>query len=295
MASDVLTPSSDLTVGDIMTAPAITVHPSASTADVVECLLRNDIGAVPVVDSQGRLCGIVSQSDLALRAAYGVSNDKALAMVGEIIQGAPAPWVDRVHAQSAADLMTDAVVTATPQDSVVETTRRMLQHRCTRVPVVADDRVVGIITRRDVLRILAGEGARAGERSSSVTELSADEAMRFLKSSGVGRLAYVADGHPALVPVDYVVADGMVVFRTGPGEKLDLVPMRRVAFEADDVSSDLAWSVVVHGHAREVTTALGSEYARLRAVPITAHIPGERAHWIAIEITAITGRLIRRT
>ena len=75
------------------------------------------------------------------------------------------------------------------------------------------------------------------------------------------------------------------------GSKLTLLPLRPAAFEIDGTTGDAsAWSVVVQGHAREVTTALGDRYDRLRATEIELLSPGDKAHWIAIEIEQLTGR-----
>jgi CBS domain-containing protein len=280
-----------LRVGDVMTAPAVTVSLDTPSEDIATRMLDERISAVPVVDEVGMLRGIVTASDLALRAAYGKSNRSGLALVAEIIQGPPAPWVDRFNAQTAQTLMTKDVVTATPEESVVVLARRMLQHRHTRVPVVNNGRVVGVVARRDVLRLLTDEHPSSG---GQLSELSAAECLRLLASRSFGRIGFIIDGRPVILPVNYTVSNGLVVVRTDPGQKLDEIPMRRIAFEVDDPCTVEPWSVLVQGHAREVTTALGDEYEHLRAAPIHLQAPGVKDHWIAIEITEISGRRLAR-
>ena len=141
-------------VRDVMTSPAITVRPETSSVNVIDTLLRNDISGVPVVDEDCRLVGIVSEADLVLSAAYGKGNRRALALVAEVIQGHPAGWVDRVNAQTAESLMTRDVSTVAPDDDIAEASRRMLRRRCGRLPVIESGKVIGVLSRHDVVRAL---------------------------------------------------------------------------------------------------------------------------------------------
>jgi CBS domain-containing protein len=288
--------NNDLKVRDVMNHPAITVEPDATTKQVVETMLANDVSSVPVVTPEHGLVGIITDSDLVLRAAYGKTSPTGLALVAEIIQGRPAAWVDRVHAQTAADLMTHEVVTCNPDETAVEVARRLLYHRFKHLPVVDGGRVAGVISRHDLLRTLVEDDPpvlhHPDDPVQDVQELSPDECLRLIRLKGVGRVGYVVEDQPVILPVNYVVNNGLIVFRSDRGEKLDSIPMRRVAFEVDEVRAGIAWSVLVRGHAREVTTALGPAYEALRAVPIARNVPGLKQHWIAIEITSITGRRI---
>ena len=132
------------------------IGPDASFHLVVECLLNNHISGVPVVDSDGRLLGIVTEADLMLKEAYGGPRGRsALSLVGEVIQGYPASWVTKIAATTATDVMTQDTVVALPDDDLAEATRRMLRRPCNRLPVMKDGRVIGIVSRHDVLRRFA--------------------------------------------------------------------------------------------------------------------------------------------
>ena len=144
--------TSSRTVGDVMSAPAITVGADATTDEIIQCLLSNNISGVPVVDDDEHILGIITESDLVLSVAYGTSDRRALALVAEIIEGRPAPWVDRLSAHSAGDLMTRDVVVVGPDDDVADAARRMLRRHCRRLPVVCDERIVGVVSRHDILR-----------------------------------------------------------------------------------------------------------------------------------------------
>jgi CBS domain-containing protein len=283
-----------IAVREMMTSPPITVRPDASVAEIIETLVRNRIRGVPVADVDGRLVGIVTEADLVLSTAYGKDDSRALALVAEMIQGRPAGWVDRVHSQTAASLMTRDLTTVTADDDVTEACRRMLRRRCGQLPVVDGERVVGVFSRHDALRALQCRASSDTQREpappTTVVDLERPNCLRLLSEHDLGRVGYLLGDEAMVLPVNYAVDDGLIVFRSDPGEKLSEVPMRRVVFEIDGTSPTGAWSVVARGHARDVTTALGASYDRLRAIPISRRAPGAKEHWIAIEITEVTGR-----
>ena len=125
-----------------------------------------------------------------------------------------------------------------------------------------------------------------------------EEVCRFLLAEeDVGRIAFVDDdGYPVVLPVNYVLADEFIVFRTAPGSKLEGVPLRQVAFEVDHLSIIYrsGWSVLVQGHGQEVTTALDPQHARLRDHSVEPWAPGAKDHWLAIRIERLSGRRIVR-
>jgi nitroimidazol reductase NimA-like FMN-containing flavoprotein (pyridoxamine 5'-phosphate oxidase superfamily) len=96
-----------------------------------------------------------------------------------------------------------------------------------------------------------------------------------------------------MMPVNYVVEDDTIAFRTAPGEKCDSIPTRRVAFEVDGTErwSRSGWSVLVQGFGHDVTNADRSHHDRLRTIDNWA--PGDKSHWLAIDIRRISGRRIR--
>jgi uncharacterized protein len=125
-----------------------------------------------------------------------------------------------------------------------------------------------------------------------------EEVCRFLLAEeDVGRVSFVDDdGYPVVLPVNYVLADDFIVFRTAPGSKLEGVPLRQVAFEVDHLSIIYrsGWSVLVQGHGQEITTALDPRHARLRDHSVEPWVPGAKDHWLAIRIERVSGRRIVR-
>lgn len=130
--------------------------------------------------------------------------------------------------------------------------------------------------------------------SEKLQELSEDECLELLAAHSVGRIAVVADGHPVIFPVNYVLEGRTVAFRTDPGTKLDWASMGRVAFEIDaaDPVAREGWSVVVQGVGREVTDAIDAWSERVTGHVLEPWAGGAKEHWIAVSTPTITGRRI---
>jgi uncharacterized protein len=124
-------------------------------------------------------------------------------------------------------------------------------------------------------------------------ELTKSECFELLARERLGRVAFVDDLGPIVVPVNFVLDRHMVVFRTDDGTKLDAaVRGSRVAFEIDgvDAAARSGWSVLIRGEAVEVTGA--AELARLRKLPLDPWAPGAKTHYVRILPAVLTGRRI---
>lgn len=124
--------------------------------------------------------------------------------------------------------------------------------------------------------------------------LDRDACERHLNDGYTGRLGFVDDGRPRVLPVNYVYAEGAVVFQTGPGAKLDAALRReQVAFEIDgtDIEGHSGWSVLVVGCARVLDST--DEIAWAGRLPLRPWAyGGERPFWVRIDPTGISGRSI---
>ncbi|MGW1619295.1 helix-turn-helix domain-containing protein [Streptomyces sp. NPDC002172] len=133
---------------------------------------------------------------------------------------------------------------------------------------------------------------RAGYRPE-FTELSPTECRALLGSHGVGRLGVDAASGPVILPVNYSVVDGAIVFRTADETTPSLAPGRQVAFEVDRIDDAFGegWSVLVRGPASRVTEA-----EEVRRLTVSAHSTpwagGDRDLWVRIEPRSVTGRRI---
>ncbi len=117
--------------------------------------------------------------------------------------------------------------------------------------------------------------------------------LRLLEETPIGRIVFIEDGgQPMALPVNYLVVDGAIVFRTLEGQKLSAASIgQRVAFEVDDWDPDhrAGWSVVVKGRAEEVTQWAEAEQLEQQGLVPWAH--GEwRTLWVRVTPDEITGR-----
>jgi uncharacterized protein len=121
------------------------------------------------------------------------------------------------------------------------------------------------------------------------------ECLNLLALGQVGRVGFVLDGQPEILPVNYALDGDSVLFRTGPGSVLNSISMQNVAFEVDslDDSTQSGWSVLVHGHAECIADAVDATSERIRRLVLTTWAPGERERWFVIHATGITGRRLR--
>lgn len=145
------------TASDVMTRNVVSVRPDATAAEVAALLLEKRISAVPVVDGEGRLVGMVSEGDLlrhppadSPRAWWLRLFDATQVTLEEVAQSKSLP---------ASKLMTHDVL-AVIEDAPLQLVATMLiRHRVKRVPVVRNGKIVGIVSRADVLGGLADSKA----------------------------------------------------------------------------------------------------------------------------------------
>lgn len=125
--------------------------------------------------------------------------------------------------------------------------------------------------------------------------LSPPACWHLLSLSAVGRVGVLVDSAPEIYPVNFVVDDQTIVFRTDPGSKLrGLDRSPSVRFEADGINLDehTGWSVLVKGRAVEVTSP--GDRRKAAGLPLQFWALGEKAHWIRIRPTEVTGHRIQR-
>ena len=146
----------------IMTRDVVTVSPEATVGEVARILVEHGISAVPVVDANGMPIGMVSEGDLIGRddRERDARRDWWLAMIAEGEAMSPDYVSSFTSAEHCAkDVMASPVVTIAPETDVREVARLLAEYRIKRVPVVRDGRIEGIVSRADLLRALASEGA----------------------------------------------------------------------------------------------------------------------------------------
>lgn len=182
---------------DIMTSPVITAGPETTVREIAALLLKQRISALPVLE-KGRVVGMVSEADLLHRHEIGTDRLPAgpwwLRLFGA--DRSPAEYV-RSHARKARDIMTREVVSVSEDTPVARIADLLDKHGIKRVPVMRGKRLVGIVSRANLVQALANE-ARAASRPSRDDAAIHDRVTAELERQAWWRPVYsnvtVADG-----------------------------------------------------------------------------------------------------
>ncbi|NEE00650.1 CBS domain-containing protein [Phytoactinopolyspora halotolerans] len=223
-----------LIVGDVMTTDVITVTAATSFKEVARLLDENDISAMPVLDENGRIVGVVSEADLMLRHEYRDTRLRA----GWLTSSQARAVHTKVCGVAARELMSSPTVTIRQTSSVAEAARLMDVHRVKRLPVVdGDGRLVGIISRSDLVTVF----------------LRADDEIRENVRREISQRVLLTE--TGTVYVD--VADGVVVLRGELDRKssVDIAEqlarhvdgvvdvVNQLGFDRDDSENRIAWRI----------------------------------------------------
>ena len=145
---------------DVMTAAVVSVGLDTSTREIAKILRDHGISAVPVVDAAGTPAGMVSEGDLIARDEVGreARRDWWLTLLAEG-ETLDAEFIASLHApeRTARDVMASPVVTIGEDTEISAVARLLTAHRIKRAPVLRDGRIVGIVSRADLVRALAAE------------------------------------------------------------------------------------------------------------------------------------------
>jgi len=145
---------------DVMVSNVITVGPNARVEDVAKILLDNRISAVPVVSEMDELVGIVSEGDLIHRAEAGTERRRSWWLEYFCSKQTLAAEYVKSHSHKAVDVMTRRVITARPDTPLGEIANLLEKNHIKRVPITQGGRLVGIVSRANLLQALASQATK---------------------------------------------------------------------------------------------------------------------------------------
>jgi CBS domain-containing protein len=144
---------------DIMVKDVVTAGPEASVKELATIMLERRISGMPVVDGGGRLLGIVSEGDLIRRPEIDTDRVKLGWLRLLLSDEARARDFVKSHGRKAREVMTQPAISVTADAPLAEVVRLMERHRIKRLPVVEQGKLVGLVTRTDLLRAVVARQA----------------------------------------------------------------------------------------------------------------------------------------
>jgi CBS domain-containing protein len=216
-------------VGEVMTRDVVSVTPDTPLKDVAAALVERGVSGLPVCDADGAVVGVLSEADLLVK--QGGAPERSGGLFAWLVDTASAPDLAKLRAHTAGEAMTAPAITVESGAPVSEAARTMVSLGVNRLPVVEDGRLVGIVTRADLVRLFTR---------------SDEEIARDIRQDVVKRL-WIA---PERIEVE--VEQGEVVLRGEAETEVEAeLLVKRIPLVAGvvGVRSELSWAVDRSGNA----------------------------------------------
>jgi CBS domain-containing protein len=165
-------------VSDIMTHPVITVTPETTVGEAAELMIGHRISGLPAVNAAGEVVGIVTEGDLLRRAETGTERRRARWLEFLIAPGRLASEYAHANGRRVGEVMTDTVLSVSPGDPVANIVELMERRRIKRVPVIDRGRLVGIVSRANLVRALVRNLPRADDPRPNDPRAASDGEIR---------------------------------------------------------------------------------------------------------------------
>ena len=140
---------------DVMVREVITTHPQASVSEVAKLLVDYDLSAVPVVDDEERVVGVISEADLLRREELGSEKIRPWWLEAITPAAALAKEFAQSHGKRVEEVMSSQVISATEDASLSEIASLLEKHRIKRVPILKNRKLVGVVSRSNLVQALA--------------------------------------------------------------------------------------------------------------------------------------------
>jgi CBS domain-containing protein len=144
-----------MNAADVMVDQVTTVGPDSSVREVAELLIAKHISAVPVTSVDGKLLGIISEGDLLRRSEIQTERQRSWWLEWLTSTETLAKEFVKTHSRRVSDVMTRNVIVARPDTPLHEIATLLQQNRIKRIPIVQGDKLVGLVSRADLVQALA--------------------------------------------------------------------------------------------------------------------------------------------
>ena len=140
---------------DVMVRDVVTVRPDTDVAEAIKLLAEHDVSALPVLDVEGNLVGVLSEADLIHRAEIGTEKQRPWWLEAVTGGSTLAEEFAKSHGKKVEEVMTDGVISVSEETPLSEIAALFERKRIKRVPVVKDGNLVGIVSRSNLIQALA--------------------------------------------------------------------------------------------------------------------------------------------
>lgn len=144
-----------MNTADVMTRRVVTVTPETLVADAARMMIEHRVSGLPVVEGDGRVVGVVTEGDLLRRVETGTERTRGRWRAFFAGPGKLASEFVQSHGRKVGEVMNQTLVSATEATPLADIVTLMEKHHVKRVPVMRDGKLVGIVSRADLLRALA--------------------------------------------------------------------------------------------------------------------------------------------
>jgi CBS domain-containing protein len=169
-----------MNAADIMTQPVITVTPETKIAEAARLMLQHRISGLPVVDGKGAVIGIVTEGDLLRRSEIGTERHRPRWVELLIGPGRLARDYVNAHARTVSEVMTESVASVAPHDMLPDVVGLMEKRHVKRVPVIENGRLVGIVSRANLVGALVHTLTRTAAADAAANSSDAQIRERIL-------------------------------------------------------------------------------------------------------------------
>jgi CBS domain-containing protein len=168
---------------DVMVRDVVTARPDTDVADAIKLLSEHDVSALPVVDEASNLVGMLSEVDLIHRAEIGTEKHRHWWL--EAVTGATtlAEEFAKSHGKKVGEVMTTGVISVTEETSLSEIAALFERKRIKRVPVVKDGKLVGIVSRSNLIQALASVVGNVDQHDETDRRIRLDLLSRLREQS----------------------------------------------------------------------------------------------------------------
>jgi len=224
---------------EVMTRNVVTVGRGTPVAKAIRVMLDNHVSGLPVLDDDGKIAGILTEGDLLRRGETGTERHRPRWLEVLMGPGRMAGEYVRTHGRRVGGIMTQNVVSVTPDTALDEIVQLMERRRIKRVPVMDGDALVGVVSRADLLRALAS----VLEKQPSGTH-SDDEILEKIHAE-LAKVAWVPRDGLSITVQDGVVDLNGVILEEKEREALRVVAENVEGVKA--VEDHLVWIEPVSG------------------------------------------------